>query len=153
MSSRKRKKNDPRALCAQWYPDDGVDPRDDKRRDAEYDNKPDRKARQLCKQAARAVHLALGALPQAEALSGAYVREARPAPHAGWLCVVIVVSDARRREQVAAIVERFAGRLRAEVAAAISRRRCPELTFEVIVKNVEVDVEGIQDEQEGGDYE
>jgi len=134
MPLRKRTEDDPRALCAHLYPDDGVDPREDKRRGARYDRKPDRKIRQLCKQAARTLQLALGALPAADALVGVAVREVIPAPNAGRLFVVITVPDPRRQQEVAAIVERYGGKLRAGVAAAITRRRAPELTFEVIVE-------------------
>jgi hypothetical protein len=49
MPSRKRRETEPRALCAQMYEDDGVDPRDDKRAHARDEGKPDRKLRQLCK--------------------------------------------------------------------------------------------------------
>lgn len=134
MTSRKRMKSDPRALCAQLYPDDGVDPREERRRDARCNEKPDRKTRQLCKQAVRALQLALGALPRAGVLAGVFVKEATPAPHAGRLRVVVVVPDPWRREEVAAVLESCAGRLRVEVAAAITRRRAPELTFEVIAE-------------------
>lgn len=133
MPSRKRKENDLRALCAHLYPDDGVDPREDRRRDAEYEKKPDRKIRQLCKQVERTLQLAFGALPRADALVGATVWEVTPAPNAGRLRVVISVPDPNRKDEVAAIVRRHTGRLRAEVAAAITRRRAPELTFDVMV--------------------
>ena len=134
MPSRKRKEDNLRALCAHVYPDDGVDPREDKRRDAKCEKKPDRKLQQLCKQVAQTLQLALGALPQADALVGVSVRDVRPAPNAGRLCAVIAVPDPRRREEVAAIVQRHGGRLRGEVAMTITRRRAPELTFEVLVE-------------------
>lgn len=134
MHSRKRKNLNPREICAQTYPDDGVDPREDKRRDAKYERKPDRKLWQLCKQVAHALQLAFGTLPRADALVGVSVRDVRPAPNAGRLCVVIAVPDPSRREEVAEIMRRHTGRLRGEVAEAIARRRTPELTFEVIVE-------------------
>jgi ribosome-binding factor A len=134
MHSRKRNEQDLRALCADLHPDDGVDPREDKRRDAGDERKPERKLRQLCKQVAQALQLALGNLPHADGLVGVSVWDVSPAPNAGRLCVVIAVADAGRREQVAAIVRRHSGRLRGEVASAITRRRTPELTFEVIVE-------------------
>lgn len=134
MSSRKRNEEDLRALCAQLYPDDGVDPREDKRGDARNERNPDRKLRQLCKQVAQTLQLALGGLPQADALVGVSVWGVSPAPNAGRLCVVIAVPDPRWREEVAAIMRRHSGRLRSEVASAITRSRTPELTFEVIVE-------------------
>ena len=134
MRSHKRNGQDLRALCADLHPDDGVDPREDKRRDAENEKKPDRKLRQLCKQVAQTLQLAIGGLSQADALVGATVWDVSPAPNAGRLCVVIAVPDPGRREEVAAIVRRHSGRLRGDVASAITRRRAPELTFEVIVE-------------------
>jgi ribosome-binding factor A len=133
MPSRKRKSNDLRALCAQLYPDDGVDPREDKRRDAEYEMKPDRKMRQLCKQVSHTLQLAFGGLPQADALAGVSVVEVAPAPNAGRLRVVIAVPESIRDEDIATILQQHAGRLRAEVASAITRRRAPELTFQVVM--------------------
>jgi len=133
MHSRKRKEQNLRALCARLHPDDGVDPREEKRRGAKYERKPDRKLWQLCKQVTHTLQLAFGALPEADALVGVSVRDVRPAPNAGRLCAVIVVPDPTRRKEVAAIVQQHSGRLRSEVAEAIARRRTPELTFEVIV--------------------
>lgn len=134
MTSHKRKTDDLRALCAHLFIDDGVDPREDKRRDATYSKKPDRKTRQLCKQVERTLHLALGTLPEAHALAGVSVLDVAPAPNAGRLRVVISVPDHSRKAEVASILQLNAGRLRAEVAAAITRRRAPELTFEVTME-------------------
>jgi len=139
MSSRKRKPDDLRALCAHQYPDDGVDPRDDKRRDAKYETKTDWKLRQLCKQVQRALQMSLGSLPQADGLAGAFVKEVTPAPNAGRLCVVIAVTDPGCQTSVAEILRQGSGRLRADVASAITRRRTPELTYEVIVEDVHHD--------------
>ncbi len=135
MQSRKRNKPDLRALCAQPYPDDGLNPRDDKRRRGVAEHRgADRKLQQLCKQAARTLHLALGALPDADRLAEVAISTVYPAPHAGRLRCVLTVPDPERREEVAAVVGRHAGRLRAELAAAITRRRAPELVFEVVVE-------------------
>lgn len=136
MPSRKRKEDDLRALCAHVYPDDGVDPRDDKRRAVTHDRKTDRKLLQLCKQVGQALHLALGELPQTDVVTGILVQSVEPAPHGGRLRVTIAVPNLQQRAPVAALMQRHAGRLRAEVAAAITRRRAPELTFEVVVEGV-----------------
>ncbi len=152
MNSRKRNAKNVRALCAQMYDDDGVDPRDDKRIDAGVgggrgDGKPDRKAMQLCKQAAVALQLALSELPEAGELAGAWVREVVPAPNTGRVRAVVVIDDASRRATVEHVLERSARRLRREVAAAITRRRAPELTFVV-----EVEHGGERPEPNGGHY-
>lgn len=157
MPSRKRKDHTRRApaaapyrLCDELFEDDGVDPREDTRRDAALDQKPDRKLRQLCKQVAQALQLALAALPAAAALAGVFVREVRPAPHAGRLCAVIEAPDPRRAPEIAAILQQYAGRLRGEVAAAITRRRAPELTFEVVSASASAPEGGLDVAPEGG---
>ncbi len=134
MTSHKRKEYVLRAPCAQLHPDDGVNPRDDKRRDAEFMQTTDRKTRQLCKQVGQAVQLALVTLPGADEMLGVFVREVVPAPNAGRLRVVIATQNARLQPVLTEMVQYHAARLRGEVAAAISRRRTPELTFDVIVE-------------------
>jgi len=111
-----------------------VDPREDTRANARGREKPDRKLRQLCKQVAQTLQLALASLPEVEDLTGVYVREVMPAPDAGRLCVGLVVPDASRRDTVKEIVRRHDGLLRAEVARAITRRRVPELTYWIVAE-------------------
>ncbi len=131
MSSRKRKPADLRALCGEVGPDDGVNPRewnrDARRRDG-------RKLRQLCSQIARALQLALGGIPEAEAFARAVVREVRPAACAGRLVVWIEVPDVVALAEARAALALRAGRLRTEIAEAIHRRRAPELVFDVVVR-------------------
>ena len=134
MSSRKRKKDDVRAFCTHLYDDDGVDPRTDQRAEPEYENKPDRKLRQLCKQVAQTVELALAALPRADMFVGVSVAAVTPAPHAGRLRVAIAGCLPGCEAEVVAVLQQYARRLRREVALTITRRRAPELTFEVIAK-------------------
>jgi ribosome-binding factor A len=134
MSSRERNQYDPRNLCAHLHPDDGIDPREMARRDTEYDTKSDRKVWQLCKQVGRTLQLALGTLPRADMLVEVSVQTVTPAPNAGRLRVVLAIPDPQRREEVAALLTEHGGRLRREVASTISRRRAPELAFEVIVE-------------------
>ncbi len=136
MPSRQRNEERLRALCASVGSDDGVNPREDKRRNAESGSRPDRKLRQLCRQAAHVLQLALDALPETGALAGASVRNVTPASNANRLLVSVTVPDLQQKEAVAAILTRYAGRLRSEVATAVSRRRAPELAFEVWVEGV-----------------
>lgn len=133
MPSRSRRPDSLRALCAQPAADDGVDPRDDKRRRAHELEKPDRKLRQLCKQVARTLQLTLAALPDTAACLGLQVQSVDPAPNAGRLCAVIAVADPTQRAHVETVLQHRAGDLRADVAAAITRKRAPELAFHVIV--------------------
>ena len=133
MPSGKRHKDDLRAVCAQLFEDDGVDPREDKRKDAKANmEKPDRKLWQLCKQAARTIELSIASLPQADELTGVTVHSVTPAPNAGRLHVNLLATQGTSRAAIEAVIERYESRLRAEVAAAITRRRAPELTFLVI---------------------
>lgn len=134
MTSRKRKNHSLRALCAQFYPDDGVDPRTSTRHGADDRSKPDRKLRQLCQQVAHTLQLALGALPHAEMLAGVYVEKVVPGPHAGRLRAVVTVPDPQRRAEIAHTFAEHSRRLRSEVATAITRRRAPELVFEFVVE-------------------
>ena len=131
MFSRKKQTENARKLCANLEADDGVDPRDDRRRDAMLDRKPDRKLWQLCKQVAQSIHFSLGALPNAEVLAGVVVREVRPAPNASRLCVVLDVFDVRQVQTVKDFLTRNKIRLRADVAMSITRSRVPELVFAV----------------------
>lgn len=132
MPTRKQKVRDQvRALCAETGPDDGVDPREDKRASARSNRKTDRKLGQLCRQVEHTLHLVLGAMPQAE---GLLVQAVLPAPNASRLCVVVAAPDEVRKNELAALLERQAGRLRSEVASTITRRRAPELIFRVIVQ-------------------
>lgn len=87
------------------------------------------KARQLCRQAQRALNLALaerGSDPELERL---YVDEVTPAPGCGHLLVHFVAPAGRLLSDVLASLRREAPRLRAQVARAISRKQAPELSF------------------------
>ncbi len=131
MPSSKRKADDVRALCARIHPDDGVDPREDKRRDVDRIKKPDRKLQQLCKQVENALQLVL---PNVQLLGDVRVLSVMPAPNAGRLRVLVVVSDTSDHRQVAARLERCSGYLRSEMAQVVSRRRVPELVFSIVVE-------------------
>jgi len=58
-----------------------------------------------------------------------------PAPYASRLLVAVAPSPAPEAVEVAAVLERLdrvRGRLRTEVAAAVHRRKAPDLTFRVV---------------------
>ena len=88
-----------------------------------------RKALQLCRQVAEALHWALGGCGDA-VLHALRVVSVEPAPNAVRLLVTV---EADGVAPVAALehLRRAAGLLRSEVAAGINRRRAPELTFRV----------------------
>ena len=87
------------------------------------------KALQLCRQVQRTLALALAGECGDDILRNAFVQDVTPAPDAGHLVVrVAVPPDANVRDLLARL-DRVGPRLRAIVAAAITRKRAPELTF------------------------
>ena len=89
-----------------------------------------RKTLQLCRQIYLALSGALAALGE-EALLDVSVESVEPAPDASRLLATLTLSkhaSANVREIYDAL-ERARGVLRAEVAAAITRKRAPELAF------------------------
>jgi ribosome-binding factor A len=131
MSRRRCKADEFRNLAADSSPEDGGDPKEFHTKPWNAPKKAGRKAQQLCRQVRDALHGALAACGD-PAVQPATVLMVEPAPHTGRLRVVVGAPPDGDREAVAAGLERAAGHLRAEVAAAISRRYAPELVFEVI---------------------
>jgi ribosome-binding factor A len=122
------------AACSDLGPEDGTDPRDwHKDWNA---RRPGRKALQLCRQAAEALAAAFTGCGDA-VLNGLQVVAVEPAPNAGRLRVTVAADPSAAQRDAAAVLEhlhRAAGLLRSEVAAAICRRKTPELTFRVAVE-------------------
>lgn len=111
------------------FDDDGQDPvryHDRRRRHttASGPGGPGRKARQLGDQVRELLTQALAGAAD-DRLHAVRVAAVLPAPNAGRL-LIVVIADV---ENFAALLEAQAW-LRAEVAAGITRRRMPELTFE-----------------------
>ncbi len=116
--------------------DDGFDPKWLSDRRTRYDSQKQsgRKALQLCGQVKVALHAILAGCAD-DAVRNLTVLAVRPAPHSGRLEVAVAIppmADAPDREPFETGLRRTAGWIRAEVAAAINRRRAPELvwTFE-----------------------
>jgi len=91
----------------------------------------DRKTLQLCRQIERALSYALA---DCDDVTGSlYVQSVSPAPNAGRVLVLVASFEP---DLTAAVVleslERHAGKLRSEVAAAITRRKAPELAFQFV---------------------
>lgn len=119
------------AFCDELGDDDGVDPRMFFRRE---DRKRDqtRKDRQLCQEVYKALVLALPLQSRQAWARGLGVVHVEPAPDASRLRVWIAFAGVPTDEEVAAAreqLEHAKGALRAEVAAAIHRKRVPELSF------------------------
>jgi ribosome-binding factor A len=136
-SRRKHRTRGPQA-CAQLHSDDGIDPRDlfgePSRRSR---NKPDWKVFQLCGQVRRTLGAALPGDMADPLLQDLVVESVVPAPDASRLLVTVYrstpgpMTDAEERDLLDRL-DRVQGMLRREVAAAIVRKRAPELTFHVL---------------------
>ena len=135
MTSRKPLGRRAPPLSSELREDDGVDPREFFRA-GKSGRKTDRKTLQLCSQVRDALNYRLSDDGGDELLALFHVADVRPAPDASQLLVVIDPAvlpetpvDAR------AVLERLQnanGRLRAGVAAAITRKRAPKLLFQVL---------------------
>jgi len=89
----------------------------------------ERKARQFCRQVQRALNLALADRHADDGLNELFVEDVSPAPDSGHLLVHVVIPADRPVADVLGALRRDAPRLRSEVAAAITRKRAPELSF------------------------
>lgn len=137
MSFDKRTREQMLAHCDAIHEDDGVDPREFFKLRSHRD-KPDRKAQQLCRQVAETIDQILAGELGDAALNNLRVSGVAPAPDASRLLVSLVaVNDDVPFDQLAT-EQRLAavtGLLRSAVAAAITRRKAPNLSFVVICPN------------------
>ena len=102
-------------------------------RGSTFDSKHRRKLDQLCRQAYRALSYAIPGDLADSLLQELSIDQVLPAPDAGRLLVRLICP--RPSADPARILERLGqveGYLRAQVAAAITRKRAPELTFQLI---------------------
>jgi len=93
------------------------------------DRQAQRKTQQLCRQVERALNLALADRSGSDDMGGLFVDEVSPAPDCGRLLVHVVIPAGRPAADVLSALRRESPRLRSEVAAAITRKRAPELSF------------------------
>lgn len=131
MSRRKRSKL--QDLTGQVGEEDGADPR--KFFDRRSRARVDRKAYQLCRQVAETLNYVLSGDTGDDVLRGLYVESVDPAPDASRLLVSVAPldrSDQTPPEDYLARLVAAGGKLRSEVAASISRRKTPELTFRIV---------------------
>jgi ribosome-binding factor A len=87
------------------------------------------KARQLCRQVQRALNLALAERGGDPILEQVYIDDVTPAPGCGHLLAHFVAPPDPLVSDVLASLRRETPWLRAQVAAAISRKHAPELSF------------------------
>jgi ribosome-binding factor A len=131
----KRKQSSPKrlqALCSEPGPEDGVDPRDLVRQAGP--RKGGRKTHQLCGQVAQALHYAFGAVCNDDVLRELVVVVVQPDPDESRLRVVVAPALPGPFDpfQALAHLEQARGKLRSEVAAAICRKKVPDLAFAVL---------------------
>jgi ribosome-binding factor A len=110
--------------------EDGADPRT-VFQDKSY--RGNRKALQLCRQVQRALSYALGDCDD-DVLASLYVESVEPAPNDKHLMVTVQPLELGISPvDVLAKLQHVLGRLRAEIAADIHRKRVPELTFRCVL--------------------
>lgn len=93
------------------------------------DRRHDRKTMQLCRQVQRALSFAIGETGD-DALLDVYVEDVQPAPDASRM----LVSVHTQSDPLAVIqaLDARSGQLRSAVAEAITRRKAPELAWQVV---------------------
>lgn len=119
--------------CADIHTDDGQDPklyfRKGRRRAA------NRKTLQLCRQVAEALQLLLGGELADEVLRDLEVLTVTPAPDSSQLLVCVGPATGARLPDAAIVASRLnsaAGRIRAEIASVVTRRRAPRLLLQYV---------------------
>jgi ribosome-binding factor A len=130
MSFNRKPQKGQRPPCAQLDEDDGIDPREFFRESPH--RRDDRKSRQLCKQVYRTLCFLLAGQFADPILQDLSVQSVEPAPDASRLLVTLRLTTLRDRispEQALASLHRVRSVLRCEVAAAIRRRKAPELVY------------------------
>jgi ribosome-binding factor A len=95
-------------------------------------HREDRKLKQLCREVFRALSFVLPeGLPDPE-LEGVILLDVVPAPDASRLAVQVQAGPGHEPAAVQDRLRHWKGRLRAEVAQAIQRKRTCDLVFEVL---------------------
>jgi len=134
MTARKKpSRKEMLSVCNEIHPEDGVDPRELARKG--HPRKDDRKARQLCRQVAETLSQVLSGECGDEVLQSLQVVAVDPAPDASQLVVTVQAGfpgEVFDREAVQSHIVAAMGKLRGEVAAAITRKRVPTLIFRVL---------------------
>jgi ribosome-binding factor A len=137
MNRKKPSRRQLQSLCADVHPDDGADPKQFFR-PSKTTKSVDRKTLQLCRQVGETLNLVLSGECADEFLQCLQVVDVRPAPDASQLLVLVSPSLVDPAPDPVTVLQHLAaanGRLRAEVAAAIVRRRAPKLVFQYVASN------------------
>ena len=91
----------------------------------------DRKLKQLAREVHRVLAQALAELADPR-VESAFLVEVRPAPDASRFAVQVSAGAGATVSEVGAALEAARGHLRGELAAALARKRIPDLAFEVV---------------------
>jgi ribosome-binding factor A len=89
----------------------------------------DRKVKQLCREVYRVLTSVLLDDPILDEVT---ILDVEPAPDGSRLAVQVIAPAGADREEIRLAFERAKGHLRDEIAAAIQRKRTPDLVFEVM---------------------
>jgi ribosome-binding factor A len=137
MTRKKPARREMESLCAEIRDDDGIDPKDFFRKSHKRGIN-DRKDLQLCRQVTETLNLVLSGELNDELLGSVYVVSVMPAPDASQLlvCLAALPGESVEEQVLLEQVRTVAGRLRAEVATAITRKRAPKLLFRFVAMDV-----------------
>lgn len=125
-------------VCGQCGEEDGVDPRLVRQSSGSRHRGQDRKTGQLCQQVAHVLEAVLTGEAHDDDLRNLSVVSVEPAPHTGRLLVTVEPwgQDAPPTfEVLSEKLRRATPWLRSELAASISRRKTPDLVFQVVWSN------------------
>lgn len=128
-------------VCSQLGPDDGIDPRDFFR---EHRKASRRKDWQLCRQVFETLSYVLPGEKGDEVLQNLIVIDVIPAPDARRMLVTVspfTLDDSFDLDLTLQRLNETVGRLRAEIARSICRRKVPELAFRIAMQNSSADME------------
>jgi ribosome-binding factor A len=123
-----------RALCGELQDDDGVDPREFFHSIRKRDN-AHRKSKQLCRQVQKTLDLIFSGETRDELLGDLRIVSVTSSQDSSALLVTVVADvplERFDRTQIEARLAKMSGRLRSEVAGAITRKRTPLLVFHVL---------------------
>ncbi len=134
MAHDERQRERLRALCGELQDDDGVDPRDFFQPNRKRD-KARRKSKQLCRQVQKTLDLVFSGETRDELLGDLRIVSVTSSEDSSALLVTVVADvppDCFDRAEIEARLAKMSGRLRSEVAGAITRKRTPHLVFHLL---------------------
>ena len=133
MSLHPKRREELLAHCGELREDDCVDPREYFRPTASGGRQ--RKTRQLCSQVAQALAQILASDFDDDLLLGLTVLAVEPVPNESQLLVILQSDQAETpaaREEIFRRLIAATGFLRSQIAAAITRKRAPQLEFRLV---------------------